>query len=83
MITLKSNREISLMKEAGEVVKKVFEALKEATRPGISTLELDEIAEKTALRPSGRRCRLHRSDRRPTAVGLKVIMIIQERFVSQ
>ncbi len=49
MITLKSNREISLMKEAGEVVKKVFETLKDATRPGISTLELDEIAEKVMI----------------------------------
>lgn len=44
MISLKSNREILLMKEAGDVVKKVFEALKAATKAGISTQELDDIA---------------------------------------
>lgn len=44
MINLKSAREIALMKEAGEVVAKVFEALKEATKPGISTYDLDMIA---------------------------------------
>ncbi|MBE6142131.1 MAG: type I methionyl aminopeptidase [Erysipelotrichaceae bacterium] len=44
MITLKSPREIALMKEAGAVVAKVFEGLKAALRPGLSTLELDELA---------------------------------------
>lgn len=44
MITIKSEREIALMREAGEVVKKVFEGLKEALRPGMSTYELDILA---------------------------------------
>lgn len=46
MITLKSSREIALMKEAGAVVAKVFEGLKAALRPGISTQELDDLADK-------------------------------------
>lgn len=46
MITLKSPREIALMKEAGAIVSKVFKGLREATRPGISTQELDDIADR-------------------------------------
>jgi methionyl aminopeptidase len=44
MISLKSPREIALMKEAGAIVAKVFEGLKEALRPGMRTYELDMIA---------------------------------------
>ena len=46
MITCKSPREISLMKEAGQVVAKVFEGLKAELRPGISTQYLDDLADK-------------------------------------
>ena len=46
MITLKSPREIALMKEAGAIVAKVFEGLKAALRPGISTQELDDLADR-------------------------------------
>ncbi|MBF8983506.1 type I methionyl aminopeptidase [Lutibacter sp. B2] len=45
MIILKSNAEIEYMKEAGKVVAYVHEVLKEAIKPGITTKELDEIAE--------------------------------------
>ena len=45
MITCKSPREISLMKEAGDIVKAVFVGMKKAMRPGISTAELDDIAD--------------------------------------
>lgn len=45
MITIKSPREIALMKEAGEVVAKVFEGLKPHLVPGISTQELDDLAD--------------------------------------
>ena len=46
MITLKSNREIALMKEAGKVVGKVFTTVEPYIKPGISTYELNEIVEK-------------------------------------
>lgn len=46
MITLKSVREIQLMREAGRVVAQVLEALKAKAAPGITTAELDEEAER-------------------------------------
>lgn len=46
MITKKSRHEISLMKTAGSIVAEVHELMKELVKPGISTLELDEKAEK-------------------------------------
>jgi len=45
MIELKSPAEIALMREAGLVVGRTLEVLREAVRPGISTRELDAIAE--------------------------------------
>lgn len=44
MITIKSEREINLMKEAGNIVALAHEAVEKAIRPGISTKELDQIA---------------------------------------
>ena len=49
MVISKSPREIALMKEAGRVVGLVFKALGEKIKPGMSTLEIDEIVEKTML----------------------------------
>ena len=49
MVISKSPREIALMKEAGRVVGLVFKTLEEKIRPGMSTLEIDEIVEKTML----------------------------------
>ena len=46
MIIVKSPREIELMKEAGKLVAKVFETIEKLIRPGISTYEINEIAEK-------------------------------------
>jgi len=46
MILIKSNREIELMKEAGRIVALTHRLLKEALKPGISTYELDVLAEK-------------------------------------
>jgi len=46
MIYKKSSEEIKIMRRAGAVVADVFEALEEALRPGVSTSELDAIAEK-------------------------------------
>lgn len=45
MIILKSKKEIELMREAGKIVGETHEILKKAITPGISTLELDKIAE--------------------------------------
>lgn len=49
MVIVKSPREIALMKEAGRVVGLVFKTLQEQIHPGMSTLDIDEIVEKTML----------------------------------
>lgn len=46
MITFKSEHEIELMREAGKIVASTHRKLAEAVRPGITTAELDAIAEK-------------------------------------
>ena len=46
MIILKSDREIEYMRDAGRIVAETHEEVRKAVRPGISTLELDKIAEK-------------------------------------
>lgn len=53
MITLKSKDEIAKIKEAGKLVKKVLEAMEENVRPGISTYELDQIAQKIIFDAGG------------------------------
>ena len=45
MIQIKTETEIALMREAGLVVGRTLEALKAAVRPGMSTADLDAIAE--------------------------------------
>lgn len=45
-VTIKSAREIELMREAGRLLEIVHNELKDAIRPGISTLELNNIGEK-------------------------------------
>ena len=49
MVNIKSAREITLMKEAGRVVGLVFKTLEESIKPGMSTLDIDQIVEKTML----------------------------------
>lgn len=46
MIILKSRKEIEYMREAGKIVANVHEVLRNAIKPGITTGELDEIAER-------------------------------------
>ncbi|MFH1370028.1 MAG: type I methionyl aminopeptidase [Planctomycetota bacterium] len=46
-ITLRSSREIELMRKAGVVVADVLSKLKEMARPGVSTAELDYVAAET------------------------------------
>jgi len=45
MITRKSTRELGYMREAGRVVAGALKEMEKAVRPGITTRELDEIAE--------------------------------------
>ena len=47
MISIKSNREIEIMREAGRITALAIRKVKEAIRPGVSTYELDMIAEET------------------------------------
>lgn len=44
MITLKSERELNLMREAGHIVALAHKAVRDAIKPGISTADLDKIA---------------------------------------
>lgn len=44
-VTIKSSREIELMRQAGKILAKVHEALGNELRPGLSTLEIDRIGE--------------------------------------
>ena len=52
MIEIKSKREIELIKEACRITALAHKALEEAIRPGITTLELDKLAE-SIIRQNG------------------------------
>ena len=45
MITIKSEHEIELMRQAGLMVSKTHKYLKQYLKPGITTKELDKLAE--------------------------------------
>jgi len=49
LVILKSKREIELMAQAGKIVARTFEVLKNALQPGITTAELDRLAEEFIL----------------------------------
>lgn len=49
MISLKSKREIELIEKAGLVLQKVFKQVQPLVRPGMTTEEIDVVAEKTIL----------------------------------
>ena len=46
MISIKNSKEIECMREACKVVALVYEELENKIKPGMSTFELDQIAEK-------------------------------------
>lgn len=46
MIILKTEEEIRRMREAGRIIARVLEAIREAAAPGVTTAELDFLAEK-------------------------------------
>ena len=45
-VTIKSEREINLMREAGKILAKVHDELGKAIEPGMSTLDIDRLGEK-------------------------------------
>ncbi len=49
MVTIKSKKEIELMKEACKVAALTHKAIEESIKPGMTTWELDQIAEKTMI----------------------------------
>ena len=52
MIDIKSSREIELMREACKITALAHKAVEQAIKPGVSTFELDQIAEKV-IRENG------------------------------
>lgn len=46
MVSIKSEREIALMREAGKILARVHGALRDALKPGMSTYEVDRLGEK-------------------------------------
>ena len=50
MVTIKSKKEIELMKESCKVVAQLYQKLEKEIKPGMTTLELDQIAEKEMRR---------------------------------
>ena len=42
-ILIKTNKEISYMREAGNIIAEIMNKLEKAVEPGISTIELDNI----------------------------------------
>ncbi len=53
MISIKSEKEISLMKEAGMLVSKTHQYLKSFLQPGITTEEINRLAEKFIIAHNG------------------------------
>ena len=47
MVTIKSKKEIELMREAGRVTALTHKAIEEAIKPGMTTADIDRIAEET------------------------------------
>ncbi len=52
-VTLKSSREIERMRAAGQIVAEVHEILRDNTRPGVTTGELNELAHQHIVRSNG------------------------------
>ena len=46
MVSIKSEREIKLMREAGKILAQVHEELGKAIEPGMSTLDIDRLGER-------------------------------------
>ena len=46
MVTIKSEKEIKLMREACRVTGLVYKEIEKAIKPGMTTMELDKFAER-------------------------------------
>lgn len=66
MITIKSEREIELMREAGKMVSMTHQYLKNFIKPGITTKELDRLAEEYIRKMGGV----------PTCKDMKVFLLL-------
>ena len=53
MITIKSQREIEIMREAGAILAETHEMLKAHIKPGITTAKLDKLAEEFIISKGG------------------------------
>jgi len=54
MIEIKTPSQLQVMREAGRIVKELLAVLREAVQPGVTTLELDELARATLSRLGAR-----------------------------
>jgi methionyl aminopeptidase len=54
MITLKSGREIEILRRANVIVAEILEELKKRVTPGVTTLELDSLAEELTYKKKAR-----------------------------
>lgn len=54
MISLKSKREIEIIRQAGEILRQVFLKVRPAVVPGVTTEELDRIAEAVIVQAGGK-----------------------------
>jgi len=50
MVTLKSKREIDIMRDASRIVAEVLQELRSSCKEGVPTRELDRIAEEITIR---------------------------------
>ncbi len=53
MITLKSRRELDLMREAGRIVAEVLARVQEIVRPGVTTADLEAVAQEIIVEKHG------------------------------
>jgi len=54
LIELKSESQLQIMRRAGRIVGELLEILKVSVEPGVTTLELDDVARETILRLGGK-----------------------------
>ena len=53
MIIIKSSEEIEIIRKAGKIVKQVFDELERFIRPGVTTLQVSDLAEKVIRHAGG------------------------------
>ncbi len=67
MITIKSPEEIKIMAEGGKILAKIMKELEKKVKPGITTKELDRLAESLILK-SGGKCSFKGYENFPTCL---------------